>query len=227
MSLYLLLLIISIAGPLALSFDRKVHFFTHWKSLFIGTLVSATIFIIWDIIFVIKGVWGFNPQYLLGANLFMLPIEEILFFIFIPYCCVFIHEVIKAYFPNWIASKEITSGITLFNISLITVLVFLNLDRSYTGIVGTSTIIITIIAFAFNRKLLSRFYITFLIMVIPFLIINGVLTGFGIDNEVVWYNNLENLGFRVVTIPVEDFAYAFSLVLLTLLVKQRVEWSNK
>ncbi|MFT7666352.1 MAG: lycopene cyclase domain-containing protein [Patiriisocius sp.] len=50
-------------------------------------------------------------------------------------------------------------------------------------------------------------------MLIPFLIVNGVLTGSFIENEVVWYNNAENLNFRITTIPIEDTIYALGMLL--------------
>jgi len=53
-------------------------------------------------------------------------------------------------------------------------------------------------------------------MLIPFFIVNGILTGSFIENEVVWYNNDENLGIRLFTIPIEDTIYAFTLILTTL-----------
>lgn len=53
-------------------------------------------------------------------------------------------------------------------------------------------------------------------MLIPFFIVNGVLTGTGITDQVVWYNDEQNLGIRMGTIPVEDSVYAFSLILMGL-----------
>ena len=53
-------------------------------------------------------------------------------------------------------------------------------------------------------------------MLIPFFIVNGILTGTGIEGNIVWYNDAENLGIRLGTIPVEDSAYAFSMILLNL-----------
>ena len=47
-----------------------------------------------------------------------------------------------------------------------------------------------------------------------------MLTGSWIENEVVWYNNQENLGFRLMTIPIEDSVYAFTLILTNLSVIQ-------
>jgi len=63
-----------------------------------------------------------------------------------------------------------------------------------------------------KNNTLHRFYISYLVILIPFAIVNGILTGSFIDDPVVWYNNAENLGIRFFTIPVEDFGYAFSML---------------
>ena len=47
---------------------------------------------------------------------------------------------------------------------------------------------------------------------IPFLIVNGALTGLFLNQVVVWYNPLENLGIRILTIPIEDFFYAHLMI---------------
>ena len=100
MSLYLWVILSAFVGPLVLSFDKKVHFFTYWKSVFIGILIVASVFIAGDELFTQWKVWGFNPNYILGIYFGNLPLEEVLFFIIVPYNCLFIHEVQKAYFPN-------------------------------------------------------------------------------------------------------------------------------
>ena len=48
----------------------------------------------------------------------------------------------------------------------------------------------------------------------PFMIVNGMLTGTAMPGEVVWYNNSETMGIRILTIPLEDFFYGFNLMLL-------------
>ncbi|MDD7914298.1 lycopene cyclase domain-containing protein [Polaribacter ponticola] len=68
------------------------------------------------------------------------------------------------------------------------------------------------IGLLFGVKYLQRFYISFLIILVPFFIVNGVLTGTGLVEPVVWYNNAENLGIRLLTIPIEDVGYAFTLI---------------
>ena len=100
MSLYGWVILATIAGPLALSFDKKVHFYTYWKALFPALLLIGTAFLIWDEYFTINKIWGFNNDYLHGIYLGHLPLEEVLFFLVVPYACVFIYEVLIAYFPN-------------------------------------------------------------------------------------------------------------------------------
>jgi lycopene cyclase domain-containing protein len=95
-----LILAASLAGPLALSFDKKVAFFKNWKYLFPAMVIPALLYIIWDIYFTDKGVWSFNPEFITGIKLYNLPLEEVLFFFIVPYCCVFIYACIRAYFPN-------------------------------------------------------------------------------------------------------------------------------
>jgi lycopene cyclase domain-containing protein len=62
---------------------------------------------------------------------------------------------------------------------------------------------------------LERFFTVWVPLQIPFLIVNGLLTGTGLQEPVVWYNDNENLGIRILTIPVEDTIYGFELMILT------------
>ena len=70
------------------------------------------------------------------------------------------------------------------------------------------------------------FYTTFILIIIPFLIINGALTGLFFDQTVVWYNNKEILGLRIFTIPLEDAFYAHQLILLNLMFYKKYSSSN-
>ena len=71
--------------------------------------------------------------------------------------------------------------------------------------------------------------ITFLLVLVPFFVVNGLLTGSFIPEEVVWYNNEENLGLRLGTVPVEDVFYAFSMLYMSLILieKFKVKFNKK
>ena len=51
---------------------------------------------------------------------------------------------------------------------------------------------------------------------IPFIIVNGALTGMFLNQMVVWYDPDGIIGLRLFTIPIEDSIYAFQLILSNL-----------
>ena len=215
--LYLLLNIGSVAVPFIFSFHPKIKFYTYWKYLFPSIFITSAFFIIWDIIFTNYAIWGFNANYLTGIHLINLPLEEWLFFICIPYACVFTHFALLVYFPHWKLSEKLTSIISYFLIVILFIGCILNYTKWYTAINFLYGVLLIVFVQLKHSDILKRYYLTFLIMLIPFFIVNGILTGSFIENEVVWYNNQENLGIRIGTIPIEDTIYAFTLILTNLL----------
>ncbi len=223
MPLYTAILFFSFIFPFALSFDKKVAFYKKWKSLFPSTIIVATFYIAFDVIFTKNGIWGFNPDYHSDIILLGLPIEEWLFFVFIPYASIFTHFVFIAYFPKVRLGDNPTKGLTGVFILLFLLIIAFNVEKAYTTFNYILLILTLIWAILDKSKILNSFYISFILILLPFLIINGILTGSFIEGEVVWYNNAENLGIRIGTIPLEDIGYAFSLILLNLLIMNLFE----
>ena len=179
-------------------------------------MLTMGVFIPWDVIFTINGVWGFNSDYFLGFEIFSLPLEEWLFFICIPFACVFTHYALLLYFPNLKLNKVATKAISISLVLILFILALANYEKWYTLVNFSLAIPLTWLVYKYNPQLLKHFFLTFLVMLIPFFIVNGVLTGSWIDNQVVWYNDAENLGIRMGTIPVEDSIYAYSMILMNL-----------
>src|SRR6478609_5864849 len=102
---YLLLNLLSVLFPFLLSFDKKVAFYKHWRYLFPAIFITGVFFIAWDMLFTAKGIWSFNPHYITGIYIYNLPLEEVLFFLCVPYACVFIYEVMNAY-----VSRDVLGG---------------------------------------------------------------------------------------------------------------------
>jgi lycopene cyclase domain-containing protein len=101
--------------------------------------------------------------------------------------------------------------------------IVLHYDKWYTAI-NYSVLVLVLTYTVFKvPNVLNTFFITFLIILIPFSIVNGILTGSFIDEPVVSYNDAENLGIRLGTIPVEDVGYAFSMLLMSLVLIKKIE----
>ena len=213
----------SLSIPFLFSFHPKLNFYKKWRSLFPALLITMVVFIPWDVVFTSEGFWGFNPDYFLGSKILGLPIEEWLFFICIPYSCVFTHYALGYYFKNFMWSKKAARIIGFSLVAVLLIIISFNYDKWYTLINFGLGVLLILIGIKTNIELFRRFLCTFLIMLIPFFIVNGILTGTGIDSEVVWYNNGENLGIRMGTIPVEDSIYAFSMIFMNLLLVELFE----
>lgn len=207
---YLLLNIGTIIFPFLLSFDKKVSYFRSWSALFPAIIVVGAIFLLWDEWFTEMGVWGFNPDYLVGIYGGKLPLEEWLFFLTVPYACVFIYACLNSYIKKDIFAK-VARPVFMVLLIVLPILGTLFFDRIYTAV--TFFFLAAWIAmnlFVWKPKWLGRFLLAYLVCQIPFLFVNGVLTSL----PVVWYNNGENLAIRLGTIPVEDTMYNMLLLLM-------------
>jgi len=216
MSLYLWLNLLAISVPFLVSFHPRLKLYKDWKALFLALLVTLIPFIIWDIYFTYQGYWGFNDIYLSGLDLLYLPIEEWIFFICIPYACIFTHVAILEINPRLQLSEKLTKQISIALLLLFAMVFLFNFNKAYTAVDMAFGLLILGWVYLKNQSLLRSFFITFLFMLIPFFIVNGILTGTGIEGNVVWYNDAQNLGIRLGTIPVEDTVYAFSMILMNL-----------
>lgn len=216
-NLYLYLDLFTLLGPLLLSFDKKVGFYKHWKGLFLGIVLMMGIFIPWDIAFSHLGVWGFNDTYLCGVSLFGLPIEEWLFFIVVPYACIFIYACIDVYVSRDLFRRRYRLIYSILAGVFMAVAIF-NTSNMYTffTFLGAGLLIYAVLVSG-KENYLSKFLLAYGVILIPFFLINGVLTGTGIEGEVVWYNNTENLGIRMLTIPIEDMVYNLLMLLIVML----------
>ena len=216
--LYFLVDFFTVMVPLLFSFHPKINFYKTWKEFFLAAVSVAVLFIIWDSIFTHLGIWNFNPRYITGIYILKLPIEEMLFFICIPFSCVFTYySVDRFYNLSWNPTWENIFCILLSLILLITGLVFPH--RLYTSVTFISTAFVCLVLkFIFRINWFGKAVSVYLLLLIPFLIVNGILTGTWLEEPVVRYNQMEILNIRLFTIPVEDIFYGFELILLNLFI---------
>lgn len=212
---YLITMLISLSYPLLNSFEKRIYFFNKWKFLFPSILIMMSIFIPWDIYFTKIGIWSFNDKFIIGKKLYFLPFEEWLFFIIIPFCCVFIFEVLKYFFPN----NLINIKSYYYKLLAIVILCFAIYYKNelYTLSVFSFTSLMLYISSLASNKFINDLFRTFLVSLIPFFLVNGFLTG-SYSEPIVIYNSDEIINFRILNIPIEDFFYSFSMISLTLIV---------
>jgi lycopene cyclase domain-containing protein len=212
MSYYGYILLFSFLGPLCLSFDKKVAYYKKIPRLIIPLILVSGLFLVWDQWFTVNGIWGFNPEYVSGIYFGKLPLEEVLFFAVVPYNCLFIYEVVGAYFnpPN----NAFLNRMFILPFCLLgSVLLIKNSLGWYPYTAVPLSLIMALLLVFHQPNWLSQFVLTYLICLIPFLVVNGLLTGAATESPVVWYNEKDFSGWRLLTIPLEDLFYNFDLLL--------------
>ncbi|MBN8702969.1 MAG: lycopene cyclase domain-containing protein [Bacteroidetes bacterium] len=223
-NLYLLLDLFVILGPLSLSFDKRVSFYEKWKYIFPAIACMMLIFIPWDSAFTYYGIWGFNDRYILGPTLFYLPIEEWLFFPATHYACLFIYECVGAYFKKDILDKYYKIVLALFVLVGIGCAILVPTQLYSSLKMGGAALVAAVVLFYYKPIWLNKFTAAFLLSILPFLLMNGLLTGAFIEQEIVWYNPNHIFNIRIGTIPVEDLFYNLFMLLTTVTF---YEWFRK
>lgn len=201
--------------PFIFSYTKWFNFRDYWKYYLPGNFLVAMIYLIWDSIYTSIGVWGFNFKYTLGVKIFNLPIDEILFFICTPYACVFTYYCFRKYvFPkitNKFSIVWLISSITFLVLSIIFY------TKLYTCAAFFSCAVVCYISYKSKLIHSIQFAIYYLVILIPFILCNGILTGSFLNRVVVFYNDAENLGIRILTIPLEDVFYGMAMLMFNIL----------
>ena len=215
---YLLVNFFTILIPFLFSFHPKLRFHKTWSAFFPAVFITGLVFVLWDMLFTHLGVWGFNERYLTGIEIGNLPLEEVLFFFCIPYACVFTFHCLDLFFGK-IGGAKMQRVITIFLVIFLLGFGMIYLTRYYTATTFISFALLLLFAeFVLKINWLTRFYVIYSVLLIPFFIVNGILTGSWIEEQVVWYNAEEFMNFRIGTIPVEDAFYGAELILMNLLI---------
>jgi len=210
---YLLLMLGSIFFPLILSFDRKVAYWRSWKYLWAPLLFISIPYILWDIAFTSLGIWDFNDLYLTGFHMANLPIEEISFFFVIPFACIFIYECVVAYgLDRWLGSLSLYVMKAFWVLALLVIIFFWG--HHYSGAAALTVLTsIPVLLLFHNLQSRRQMATAMLISYVPFFLVNSILTGSVTQTPIVRYNMEENLGFRIGSIPADDFLYQTGMLL--------------
>ena len=209
-SAYLIIMLLTLSYPLYKSFEKKVHYYSKWKLVFQATLPFSILFMLWDNWFTAINVWKFNTEFILNIFIFYLPLEEYLFFLFVPFSCLFIYEVTQ-YFIKTDPLKSYSTSISWTIIIISIFFICKYPDRIYPLILFSSlTTVLLIHLFIIKTTYLGKFYLCFAICTLPFLLVNGLLTAL----PIIIYNEHHIMGIRIYTIPLEDLFYGMLYLLV-------------
>ena len=213
---YSLVLFFTVIICFVASFDKRLRFDRHFGAFIKAAVLVAIPFIAWDVWFTAKGVWWFNTDYTLGIVIAGLPLEEWLFFICIPFSCVFTYYCLdKFYKMEWLSGFN--NLIVFVTVIVCSVVALLHYDKIYTLVTAIATILTLIyLHFIVSAKWIGKASFVFTVLMLGFFPVNGVLTGFGLESPIVNYNPNNFLGIRMITIPIEDAVYGYTQFLLVL-----------
>lgn len=91
----MLVLLLSLSVPLVFSFWPPLKFWRHLRALVYSIALVMLIFGGWDVFAAWRGHWYFNPAGTGSLRIINLPLEEVLFFAVIPFCCIFTWEAVN------------------------------------------------------------------------------------------------------------------------------------
>lgn len=234
---YMLVNLGCIGVPFLFSFHPKLRFYKEWDSLLIGMISMMALFIPWDIYFTSKGIWGFNDHYTLGYKLWGLPMEEWLFFICIPYACLFTYHCLTILLKKLPSLKMTRITLTLV-VGVELAVAVIAFDRWYAFAAHFLCAAFLSYHLYIKKSTFLPLFMSMYVFVLPaFLTSNGILTGVAfweypflnsavseVKDMVVWYNNNHNLSFRFFSMPADDLAYGMLMLLMTV---SGFEWNKQ
>lgn len=213
---YSLILFFTVIVCFIASFDRRIRFDQQFVSFLKAAFVVAVPFIAWDVWFTDRGVWWFDTNYTLGLVIAGLPLEEILFFFFIPFSCIFTYYTIDKYY-KWNFLSAFNTLLVFVSVITLSVVGLLHTDKIYTLVTAIVTVAtLLFLHFVVKAKWITKASAVFTLLMLGFFPVNGVLTGSFIDSPIVNYNPGDFLGIRMFTIPIEDAVYGYAQFLLVL-----------
>jgi len=217
MSTYLIINIIIVFFPLIISLTSKARRLK-WKALLASIVLVGGFFVLWDLWAISLGDWYFNSKFINGARLAGLPYEELLFFVTVPFSCLYLYEGMRKYLLNrkWLFFSKYSPFLTI----VFLVLSLAAHSHSYSLKLFLLCALLFFLSASLRVFTSSLFWMWIAVCTLLFMLFNYFLTSL----PVVIYNPNAILNFRVLTIPIEDFFYNFAL--LTLFLKVYLLFDN-
>jgi lycopene cyclase domain-containing protein len=170
-------------------------------------------FVLWDIWAAMEGHWYFSNTYITQFRVAGLPVEEILFFLTVPFAMTYVWYVMGYYvsqtpkmYVRYIKRALMVAGLLCIFLSAY------NWSLAYTRWAFLAAGI-TCFMLVRARSLHTKQFVIFQgVLLLLFIFFNSYLTAL----PVILYGQQSYLNFRVGTIPLEDFFFNFALINLFL-----------
>lgn len=191
---------------------KQLNFANQSKFIILAILINVFAFSVPTEFLTQLKVIVFNPPYLSGMTLWELPVEELLLSMLLPLCGLAIYLVLNLRFPDNNLEKY---SLALSNMMLGLCIAMLYFGHQKLFTVFTFSILLVFLLYVeyINKiRFMYKFYRAFLVSLILFYIVYGLLTSI----PVIQYTTEETLNFNLSHIPFESHFYFMSMLLLSI-----------
>lgn len=91
---YLALMGACLALTLPLEFVLRARVYRRPLRLLLALLPTLVVFVVWDIVGILRNHWSYSPRFTTGIMLGPMPLEELVFFLVIPICGLLTYEAV-------------------------------------------------------------------------------------------------------------------------------------
>lgn len=219
---YLFFNLIVFVPVLILSFITDVKPHKHWRALLSAFLLVSIPFILWDWWAVANGHWGFNAKYILDYRVLQLPLEELLFFVTVPFAMIYVWGVIKKFVTDRAVGTLWPLLVASIAVGVSIALLVLYWNNGYTRSAMLAALIAIGLALCSNLFFTQRFWTFQIVLLGIFVVANWLLTAL----PIITYGDSSIIGYRVITIPIEDFFFNFAFLNLFLVTFNWLDMKN-
>ncbi|WP_316842172.1 lycopene cyclase domain-containing protein [Pedobacter gandavensis] len=207
---YLLLALSILLIPTLLLFVKKTNFNQTIKLAIPAVFITGLIFSLFAILFVIFNAWVFNPSYLSGVFLWLIPIEEGLFYMTSCLAGIAIYQALNAFFPENALDKFSLSFSNLMLGICIAMLFFAHMKWYSTLSFGVLFLLVFYTEYINKLRFSYRFYRAYMVSLVLFYLAYGLISML----PVISYK--DTLDLRIGLIPFESHFYFMAMLLLSI-----------
>lgn len=91
---YLLLMAGCLLVTLPLEFVLGARVYRRPRRTLLAMAPMLVVFVLWDVVGIVRGHWTYEPRFISGIHLGVLPLEELVFFLVIPLCGLLTYEAV-------------------------------------------------------------------------------------------------------------------------------------